>query len=155
MPRQHPSLIAAFLLDMRPEEAFVLFTPLGEREWAEGWDPVFPAEPDDDSAPGTVFESRPHGHSPHGATWIVVDREPGRRIRYARVIPGRNAGTVTVSLGAVGDRTAVTVAYDLTALTPEGRTELDAFAAAYPAFIDEWRRAILRVRPGPPGRRPV
>jgi hypothetical protein len=28
-----------------PPRAFTLFTPAGERAWAEGWDPQFPARP--------------------------------------------------------------------------------------------------------------
>ena len=66
------------------EEAFQLFTPRGEREWAQGWDPTFPAPTDDDSEPGTVFQIDAHGHR---GTWLVTDREWGRRIAYAQVVP--------------------------------------------------------------------
>lgn len=38
------------------EEVFVLFTPRGERAWAEGWGPQFPSAVADDSKQGTVFE---------------------------------------------------------------------------------------------------
>jgi hypothetical protein len=47
----------------------------------------------------------------------VTDREPGKRIRYARVTPGHQAGTVTVTIGAAGHRSEVEVTYQLTALT--------------------------------------
>ena len=53
------------------EEAFRLFTPRGECEWAPGWDPTFPAPTDDDSEPGTVFQIDAHGHR---GTWLVTDR---------------------------------------------------------------------------------
>ncbi len=73
-----------------------LFTPEGERAWATGWDPSYPARPaEDDSEPGTVFQTR---HGPHAGTWIVASREPGRSIRYTRVIADQDAGTVTVTL---------------------------------------------------------
>ena len=67
------------------EAAFQLFTPRGEREWAPGWDPTFPAPSSDDSEPGTVFETEAHGHR---GTWLVTDRVWGRQIAYAQVIPG-------------------------------------------------------------------
>lgn len=44
------------------EQAFQLFTPRGEREWADRWDPTFPVPTLDDSEPGTVFETDAHGH---------------------------------------------------------------------------------------------
>ena len=93
-------------------EAFHLFTPVGERAWAPGWDPVFPAgEQGDGAAPGTVFIT--------GASiWVVVDREPDR-VRYARVLPGVRAGTVEVRLRPEGDETLADVTYVTTALDDE------------------------------------
>lgn len=116
-------------------EAFVLFTPRGERRWAAGWDPRFPDPVGDDAAPGTVFET-------HGTTWVVVDREPGRRIRYARHTPGATAGTVTVALTDAGGHSDVTVTYELTALTEAGREHLREFAAGYEAYLASWQEDI-------------
>jgi hypothetical protein len=93
-------------------DALRLFTPVGERAWAPGWDPVFPAgEQGDGAAPGTVFLTGP-------STWVVVDREPDR-VRYARVTPGVRAGTVEVRLRADGDATLADVTYVTTALNDE------------------------------------
>jgi hypothetical protein len=123
-----------------PSEAFRLFTPLGEREWADGWNPRFPAPAEDDTMPGTVFETSAHGHR---TVWLVVDREPGRRISYARVTPGRDAGTVSVELGDAGDTASqVTVTYELTTLTDAGRHWLHAFTEGYPAYLRSWEEAI-------------
>lgn len=94
------------------ERALHLFTPVGERAWAPGWDPVFPAgEVGDGAAPGTVFLT---GDS----TWIVIDREADR-VRYARVLPGVRAGTVEVRLRADGPDTLADVTYETTALNDE------------------------------------
>ena len=76
-----------------PSEAFRLFTPRGEQDWAPGWQPHFPAPAADDTEPGTVFETSAHGHH---TIWLVTARQPGERISYARVTPGGLAGTVTV-----------------------------------------------------------
>ena len=97
------------------ETALFLFTPRGEKLWADGWDPQFPAPAEDDTEPGTVFET---AHGPQRTTWVVCAREPGRSVRYARVVHGQNAGTVTVTLDDAG---TATVEYDLTALVRRGR----------------------------------
>jgi hypothetical protein len=92
-----------------PAEALHLFTPVGERAWAPGWDPVFPAgERGDGAAHGTVFLTG-------ASTWVVVDREPDR-VRYARVLPGVRAGTIEVRLRPDGDDTLADVTYVTTAL---------------------------------------
>ena len=76
-----------------PGAAFTLFTPSGETAWADGWSPYFPAPADDDTEPGTVFET---DHDGHRTTWIVVQCDPGETITYARISPGERAGLVTV-----------------------------------------------------------
>ena len=106
------------------EPALFLFTPRGEKLWADGWDPLFPAPADDDAEPGTVFETL---HGQQRTTWVVCARDPGRSVRYARVAHG-NAGTVTVTLddgaAAPGEPRVATVNYDLTALTGEAAAGL-------------------------------
>ncbi|HEY9241714.1 MAG TPA: hypothetical protein VIP48_07015 [Streptosporangiaceae bacterium] len=118
-----------------------LFTPEGERAWAAGWDPSYPAPAGDGSEPGTVFLT---GHGPHPGTWIVASREPGRSIRYSRVIAGQDAGTVTVTLDSSdpASGTQVTVSYDLTALSEPGAAHLAEFAASYPQFLASWEQEI-------------
>lgn len=137
------------------EPAWFLFTPRGEKLWADGWDPVFPAPADDDTEPGTVFET---AHGPQRTTWVVCAREPGRSVRYARLAHGRDAGTVTVTLddetGPDESRVA-TVEYDLTALSAEAATELARFAAGYPQFLRHWEAAIEAATQAPVVPRPT
>ena len=120
-------------------EAFRLFTATGERDWVDGWDPVFPGSVADDADVGTVFRT---DHGGQAATWVVVDREGDSWIRYARVADGRDAGTVDVRLAPTGDHTAVTVTYRLTALTSDGERWLSDFVANYPEMLREWETAI-------------
>jgi hypothetical protein len=139
------TLIGRFTVAQPREAAFSLFTPHGERAWAEGWDPWFPEPEPDDAAPGTVFITRAHGHE---ATWIVVERIEGRRMRYARVVQGVDAGTVTVDLEDAGDGiAAATVTYDLTALSGVGRRHLGVFADGYAAELASWSAAIAAIGP--------
>ena len=122
-----------------PGEAFRLFTPRGEQDWAHGWHPRFPAPVHDDTEPGTVFETSAHGHD---TVWLVTDRQPGTRISYARVTPGDQAGAVTVTLTAAGRHSEVEVTYQLTALTDTANVKLSEFADGYPAYLQSWEDAI-------------
>ena len=122
-------------IDLPADQAFRLFTPLGEREWAEHWAPHFPTATNDDTAPGTVFQT--------GATiWVVLDRLTGSHISYARLTPEVTAGTVAVALADNGTGADVTVTYDLTALTDAANDDLRTFAAGYPEFLASWQEAI-------------
>jgi hypothetical protein len=113
---------------LRPERALHYFTPAGERAWAPGWDPVFPAgERGDGAQPGAVFLT---GES----VWVVVDRTADR-VRYARVTPGVRAGTIEVRLRPDGEGTLADVVYETTALDgqpfdPEIADWEDAISAA-------------------------
>src|SRR5690554_2078266 len=119
-----------------PSEAFVLFTPRGEENWVPGWQPRFPVPTEDDAAPGTVFETAADGEQ---TIWVVIDREPGRRMSYARVTRGLRAGTVSVEIIEGDDGASVVeVIYVLTPLSPEGERELEEFAAGYVEFLKSW-----------------
>ncbi|HEX4254055.1 MAG TPA: SRPBCC family protein [Streptosporangiaceae bacterium] len=135
-------LTGRILVALPPAEAFRLFTPRGEQDWAHDWLPHFPAETPDDAEPGTVFETSPHGRP---TVWVVTDRQPDRRISYARVTPADRAGTVTVNLhpaGRHGEASDVEVTYQLTALTDLARHKVREFADAYPAYLQSWQDAI-------------
>lgn len=133
-----------FTLPLPVPAAVPLFTPEGERRWAgSSWDPMYaiPEAVGDGSAPGTVFTTQSEGVR---ATWIVLARR-GDGMSYARVAPGRIAGTIDVhcSNATSAQETRVTVRYDLTSLGPEGVRFVQEFEAGYDAFLDEWRREIL------------
>lgn len=121
------------------EEAFQLFTPRGECEWAHGWNPTFPVPPDDDSEPGTVFQVDAHGQR---GTWLVTDREWGRRIAYAQVVQDHRAGSITVTLDAIEGGSEVEVVYELTSLSETGERDLERFAENYGDFLQSWQDEI-------------
>jgi hypothetical protein len=131
-----------------PEQAIALFTPEGERRWADGWDPHYP-DPHRREGPGAVFTTGPGGHQ---TTWIMVDHGPGS-VRYARVTEGMTGGTVAVDVVGSSERsTQVRVTYDLTSLSPAGETWLEAFDADFDAAIRDWATEIAAAlqRPGGP-----
>jgi len=122
-----------------PDQAFGLFTPSGEREWAEGWDPVFLAPGADETEPGTVFTT---AHGERRATWTVVGREAPIAISYVTLTPGERVGLVTVRLRPSATGSIAGVGYDLTALAPEANPGLQTFADHYPHFLEHWQDAI-------------
>jgi hypothetical protein len=140
MTDTHRRLTSRIQVALPPGEAFRLFTPRGEEDWAHGWQPRFPAPAPDDTEPGTVFETSAHGQH---TIWLVIDRQPGKRISYARVTPGVQAGTVTVTLSPVGQHSEVEVTYDLTALTDSARDKLTEFADTYPSYLKSWEDDII------------
>jgi hypothetical protein len=133
-------LTGGFTLPAAPRKAFHYFTPLGEGEWAPGWDPRFP-----EAGENAVFET---SHGQQSTTWVIVDNQPGQRIRYSRVAHGMTAGTVDVTLAENADGASqVTVTYELTALTDHGREHLRHFAEGYEDYLRSWQEAITSVLP--------
>ena len=122
-----------------PARALHRFTPVGEREWVAGWDPMFPAGARGDGAAlGTVFVTEAEGRR---TLWVVAERGENL-VRYARVTPDVWAGTVEVRCRADGAGTVAEVTYDLTALGDAGRAELEAFARGYAGYLREWERLL-------------
>ncbi len=136
MPRR---LIGRIQVGLPTDEAFRLFTPRGEQDWVTGWEPRFPAPASDDTQPGTVFETNAHGQT---TIWLVLDRQWGKRISYARVTPGDQAGTVTIVVSPTGRHSEVEVTYELTALTGAASSKLREFADNYPAYLRSWQDVI-------------
>ncbi|MFF0306279.1 SRPBCC family protein [Streptosporangium sp. NPDC004379] len=134
-------LTGTLTVPLPPSRAFRLFTARGEQDWVKGWEPRFPVPVEDDTVPGTVFETDADGVT---TTWVVTAREEHSRISYARVTPGHRAGTVTVALArdGDGDGSEVTVTYDLTPFDDEAARELAEFARGYTAFLRSWQDDI-------------
>ena len=129
---------AELTVNLPREATLALFTAEGERAWAPGWDPAFPA-PQRTEGSGAVFVT---AQAEETTTWVMVDQDE-RGVRYARFTPGATAGTVAVTvLVAESTWTRVRVSYDLTALSPAGARWLDTFADEFVAYIAHWDAAI-------------
>jgi hypothetical protein len=126
-----------------PGEAFELFTPEGERRWADGWDPIWVQPSVATLTPGAVFRTTDEGEE---TLWLVVDvdRAAGR-VRYVRHTPGSRIGSVEVRCAPMpGGGTAARVTYDVTALSPAGQRYLAEFESAYVEMLASWKRDIAR-----------
>jgi hypothetical protein len=139
---EHAHRAARFELPLPRDRAFELFTPEGERAWAEGWDPEYLHPVDGRAAAGMVFRTRAHGEE---TVWMMMRFDPGSgAVSYVRCTPGSRIATVDVTCNALGPhRCEVTVTYEFTGLSQAGNDWVRAMdEARYDAFIAEWKAAI-------------
>ncbi|HUL57033.1 MAG TPA: hypothetical protein VLT60_08540 [Usitatibacter sp.] len=135
----------SFVVERPVAKTFPLFTPEGERRWAEGWDPSYLHPADGHAQPDMVFTTR---HGGEETIWMATRHEPAAGIvEYARVTPGSRAARVLVQCTALSpERTRVTVIYVLTGLTEAGNAYVRRMdEGAYRDYIDSWRDAIARL----------
>lgn len=135
----HVRLEGTVAVPLSQPDAFGLFTPSGERRWAEGWDPSFPAFEPDETRPGTVFQTERQ----HLVTWVVVTCDRPRSITYANLSGNDRAGLIQVCCcSSQGGTTTARVSYDMTALSDDGDAALHTFAAQYEQYMTHWQDAI-------------
>ena len=142
---EHVERSHAFVVAMPLAEAFVLFTPEGERRWAEGWDPRYLHPADGRATRGMVFTT---AHGNEDTIWMMIRHEPAAGlVEYVRTTPGSRSGRVLVQCTALdAGRTRVNVIYALTALTEAGNKNVrDLDEPSYREYIDSWSRAIAKL----------
>jgi hypothetical protein len=138
---QMPSTqVRSFHLDAPLARVMPLFTALGEKAWAPGWEPQILSGREER---GSVFRTVRDGRE---TTWIVVDYRPSEgRASYARLAQGSNMGLVDVRCTtSPGGGTEVSVRYTLTGLNAEGQAFVGKFLQPeeYARMIEEWRVSI-------------
>jgi hypothetical protein len=141
VPR-HETRSATIRLDAAPERAFGMFTPLGERAWAQGWDPEFLHPLDGEPCEGSVFITRAGGVE---TIWTTIAHDPPRRAAYSRVTPGLHAVIVEVRLRPSEDGgTRADVSYAFTALTSAGNDAVVEMVDGFGGWMEEWETSINR-----------
>lgn len=138
--------VRSFHLDAPVARVFPLFTALGEKKWAQGWEPELLSGREER---GSVFRTL---HGDREATWIVVDYRPADgRVSYARLVQGSNMGLVDVQCSAASGGTEVSVRYTLTGVNSQGATFVTEFLdpGQYSRMIEEWRTAISKALTAP------
>lgn len=130
-----------FDLPIPAADAIGFFTPEGERTWAPGWDPTYPAgEVSED--PGTVFVT---SHGGAETVWIIdkIDRQANTS-SYSLVKTGHRAGTVRVRCtDNAGGGSRVDVEYVMTLLPSGPPEELDAFSDDHFAeMMTHWKTFV-------------
>jgi len=143
-PRQ-VSRVYTQSLAAAPEEILPLLTPIGEKAWAEGWDPVMRHEapvPGD----GTLFATRHPGQP--DTIWLLERFDPvGLQVRYLHVTPGSDVTEIDIALrpGGAPDRTEAVVRYTYTGFSERGNALVDAMTEEhYRGFMIEWEEQLNR-----------
>jgi hypothetical protein len=130
-----------FELPIPAADAIGYFTPEGERSWAPGWDPTYPAG-ENTETDGTIFVTN---HGDTETIWVIdnIDRAAYTSV-YSRITIGHHAGTVRVQCtDRPNGGCLVTVDYDMTSLTPQHPESLDAYnEPSFNAMIDEWATRV-------------
>jgi len=120
------------------EQAFELFSPLGEKLWVPGWDPELLHPEGVAWAQGQLFRTREERGD---AIWVVTTLDRSRHeAEYHRIEPGRYVARVRVRCEARGPaRTEVQVSYQYVGLSPAGNDEIGKMSAAdYEAKMRRW-----------------
>lgn len=142
MSKTPATQVRTFRLDAPVARVFPLFTALGERAWAQGWEPELLSGREER---GSVFRTT---HGGRETTWIVVAHLPAEgHVSYARLAQGSNMGLVDVQCSAEsGGGTEVSVRYTLTGLNAQGQAFVNEFLDPqhYSRMIEEWREAISK-----------
>ena len=139
---RHAERSFAIHLDAAPGQVFPLLDPIGEREWAPGWDPkmIFPV---DSSSPakGSVFTtSDKNGEE----IWIVsgYDAQNGF-ISYVAVLPGQVITEIEIRVQKQGENKSVAqVTHRRTALSAAGNHFVAALSEKAASHAAHWEHAI-------------
>jgi hypothetical protein len=126
------------------ERVFPLFTPLGEKNWAEGWDPKMISPSTGSMQEGLIFQTPDHLHGAPPLTWVVSHYSlTAHQVRYIVTSPLRVA-VISVTCTASGKvKTTAVINYILTGMTPEGN-ELSRhlIGKMFASNLRDWETAI-------------
>lgn len=140
---QHVTRSHTISLPAAAQLVFPLFEPLGEKHWAEGWDPemLYPAS--GEAQVGTVFTTQ-HADEPTKAWTIVVYEREQAHVTYFNVLPSSHTSLIDVHCEHAEAQASIAhITYTLTALTPDGNAYLAKFTQEYyQDWISSWQKAI-------------
>ncbi|MBZ5567832.1 MAG: SRPBCC family protein [Acidobacteriia bacterium] len=120
---------------------FPLFTPLGEKHWAKGWNPEILFPRDHDVAEGMVFRTQEGVEH----VWTVTRYDPAKRtIAYNIVAQGMLVRQIEIRCLAVGaNRTDVTVTDSYVGLSAQGNSFVEGLTeSAYATKMAHWKESI-------------
>ncbi len=134
-------LTGSIMLSAPIHEAFPLFSPLGEKHWAEGWDPEIVSPAGGEWTRDMVFRTR---DADQEVIWIVAELDlEAHRVAYFRTVPDLLVARVEVRCRAMGDRTEATVGYSYVGLSDAGNAQIAEWTeAAYRLKMEQWEKAI-------------
>lgn len=129
-----------FTVNASPDKAFPLFTPLGEKHWAKGWNPevLYPA--DGHPVEGLLFKTNDHG----GMYWWMTRYEPEKHVvEYHAIVPGGFGRDIRVECKPSGKNTEVVVTDTYIGLSEHGNQFIRSLdEEAYQRKMQGWEEPI-------------
>ncbi len=140
LPGRRLDCRGSFELSIPAEQAFPLFTALGEKQWVPGWQPdlIYPAsgELEEDQ----VFFT---GQGQERTFWYVAHLDADRfEVDYIRATVTSRVARVQVRLQPNDQGCSVEVTYRWTAITESGWAEIQKAADEYDDMMVEWKRLL-------------
>jgi hypothetical protein len=135
-----------FTVHLPLAETFMLFEPVGEKAWADGFDPIFATPESANLGADSIFtHETSHGGAKQQTIWLITryDRAAAL-IEYRAVYPGVRVAHITVQCH-VSDRpdTDVEVTYHYTGLSDEGDHYIATMTEKkFGEYIEGWASAI-------------
>ncbi|MCX6101068.1 MAG: hypothetical protein NTV92_06570 [Candidatus Bipolaricaulota bacterium] len=132
-------------LDAPLAQAFPLFGPLREREWAEGWNPevVWPATESIQERMVFIVRS-PHGHG-HDSTWLISRYAADGGLLEYTVFSPDSVHWILIRCRAVEDgrATEAEITYTYVGTSEDARFQNErALETIYHRNLKDWEEAI-------------
>lgn len=135
------------------DEAFYLFTPIGEAEWETGFEPIFLGS---DGTPKTGLSFWTHNNTSDGelpetetgheiTLWLMTSYAPEtHKVTYARIKPLSDISLISVELKAHSDGISTAkVRYDITSISNSGNEYIKTMDEKYfENWIKGWQTTI-------------
>lgn len=139
---QHATRVSTLRLNGGLAEVFELFEPVGEKKWAESWDPSFVKPHSGETEVGMVFTSL-HGGEP--SVWVVSIYDPARHhIEYIRFSGNAQVTRIIIRCSSNSEgATTAEVTYDLTAVEQSANAAITEMSQEkYERWMSNWETAI-------------
>ncbi len=133
---------ATIVVNAPIENAFPLFGPLREKEWAVGWEPSLILSKDPLVEEHMIFQTK--GHEGEGKyTWTITQYQPATYLIEYTVFTSERIWFIRVACEAVDNKTNATISYTYTGLTNDGNKKNKlAIEKMYAHNLKDWEEAI-------------
>ena len=134
---------ATITVDLPVDEAFLLFDPLAEKEWVEGWDPKFIFPSDGVIREKMVFLTKPRFEGEPYYQWIVMKYDAINHLVVYCISTPERIWFVEVQCRESDAMSNATVRYTYVALTKDGaQKNAAALEQMFANNLMDWQEAI-------------
>ena len=140
---QHLTRTQNIHLSASLNRVFPLFDPIGEKQWADGWEPeiIYPLSGEVEE--GMVFTTGSHDEVQ--VIWTILAFDAAKwRISYMRVTSGSHVARIDIRCeDHLDETTRTSISYTFTAFTERGNDYVAKFTEEhYQEWMSSWEKAI-------------